>query len=150
MAPSLREVALFLHALRLARRAQDVERLPVPAVVEALSRLRGVPRRVDPQAALRATLRATSRGERWFGWRGTCLVRALVLSALVAGRGKVELLIGVRRGEGEAAVDGHAWVRVDGAEVSLAGPAEAGDEGFAPVAAIPVTHPPQRRSAATA
>jgi hypothetical protein len=136
--PSPREIALFLHALRLARRAQDVGRIPLPRLVTVLPRLSGLPRHVDADDALRATLRAVSRGERWFGWLGTCLVKALVLSALVADRQDVELVLGVRRGTGGAPVDGHAWVRVEGREISLLGSQEAEGEGYVTMTTFPV------------
>lgn len=138
MLPSPRELLLFFQAFRLARRAQAIDRTPLPQLVVALPRLGGLPRDVDPEDALRATLRAVSRGERWFGWRGTCLVKALVLSSLLADREGVELVIGVRKGTGASPIDGHAWVRVGGREFSLLGPAEAAGEGYATMTALPV------------
>jgi hypothetical protein len=106
--------------------------------VTVLPRLGGLPRHVDADDALRATLRAVSRGERWFGWLGTCLVKALVLSALVADRQDVELVLGVRKGTGGAPVDGHAWVRVGSREISLLGPREAEEEGYLTLTVLPV------------
>ena len=141
MVPPPRELLLFFHAFRLARRAQAIHRIPLPRLVVALPRLRGLPRGVEPDAALGATLRAVSRGERWFGWRGTCLVKALVLSALLADRDGVELVIGVRKGEGETPIDGHAWVRVGDREFSLLGPAETAGEGYLTMTALPVSAP---------
>jgi hypothetical protein len=137
--PSPSEIVLFLHAFRLARKAQAIDRTPLPALVTALPRLRGLPRGVDPDDALTATLRATSRGIRWFGWRGTCLVKALVLTALLADHHGVELVIGVRKGGSETPVDGHAWVRVGGREISLLGLAEAEGEGYLAITALPVS-----------
>lgn len=136
--PPTREIVLFLHALRLARRAQAIGRTSLPDLVVRLPRLHGLPRRVDPDDALRATLRAVSRGERWFGWLGTCLVKALVLSALVADRQGVALVLGVRKGTGGSPVDGHAWVRVGDREISLLGPKEAEGEGYVTMTAFPV------------
>jgi hypothetical protein len=141
VAPSPRELVLFLHAFRLARRAQAIDRTPLPRLVAVLPRLRGLPHGVAPDAALGATLRAVSRGERWFGWRGTCLVKALVLSSLLADREGVELVIGIRKGEGESPIDGHAWVRVGDTEFSLLGPAEAAGEGYVTMTALPVSAP---------
>lgn len=141
MVPSPRELNLFFHAFRLARRAQAIDRIPLPRLVVALPRLHGLPCDVDPDDALSATLRAVSRGERWFGWRGTCLVKALVLSSLLADKEGVELVIGVRKGEGETPIDGHAWVRVGGREFSLLGPAEAAGEGYVTMTALPVSAP---------
>lgn len=136
--PSLRELRLFLQAFRLARRAQDVRRVPLPRLVPRLAALRGRPRGVDPDEALRATLRAVSRGERWFGWLGTCLAKALVLSALLADRDDVVLVLGVRRGTGTTPIDGHAWVRVGEREISLLGPGEAADAGYETLTTLPV------------
>ncbi len=141
MVPPPRELLLFFHAFRLARRAQAIDRIPLPRLVVALPRLRGLPRGVGPDAALGATLRAVARGERWFGWRGTCLVKALVLSSLLADREGVELVIGVRKGEGETPIDGHAWVRVGDREFSLLGLAEAAGEGYLTMTALPVSAP---------
>lgn len=93
---------------------------------------------MDPDAALRATTRAVSRGARWFGWLGTCLVKALVLSALLGGHDGVELVLGVRKGTGSSPIDGHAWVRVGRREFSLIGPREAAEEGYATMTALPV------------
>ena len=138
MPPSPRELLLFFHALRLARRAQAVGRTPLPELVVALPRTRFLPEGVDPDAAFRATTRAVSRGMRWFGWLGTCLVKALVLSALVADRDGVELVLGARKGTGASPIDAHAWVRVGGREYSLLGSAEAAEEGYLSVTAIPV------------
>ncbi len=138
MLPPPREVVLFLHALRLARRAQRIGRTPLPALVSALQQTRLLPAAVDPDAAFRATSRAVARGARWFGWLGTCLVKALVLSALLGDRDDVELVLGVRKGTGEAPIDGHAWVRVGGREFSLLGPAETEGEGYLAMTALPV------------
>ena len=138
MVPSPREVLLFVHALRLARLAQAVGRTPLPELVATLPRTRFLPRKVDPDAALRATTRAVSRGSRWFGWLGTCLVKALVLSALVADQDGVELVLGARKGAGVAPIDAHAWVRVGGREFSLLGPAESAEGDYLALTAIPV------------
>jgi hypothetical protein len=136
--PSPRELVLFLHALRLARRAQAVGCTPLPELVAALPRTRFLPTRIDPDAAFRATTRAVSRGTRWFGWLGTCLVKALVLSALLADHDGVELVLGVRKGTGDSPIDGHAWVRVGDREFSLLGPPEAAGEVYSTMTALPV------------
>lgn len=136
--PSSREIVLFLHALRLARAAQAIDRATLPDLVSRLPRLRGLPRGVDPDDALRATLRAVSRGERRFGWVGTCLVKALVLSSLLSDRADVALVLGVRKGEGPSPVDGHAWVTVGGRQISLLGAVEAEEEGYVTMTALPV------------
>lgn len=139
MLPSPRDLVLFTHAFRLARRAQAVGRVSLPDLVAELPRTRFLPAAVDPEAAFRATTRAVSRGARWFGWLGTCLVKALVLSALLADREGVVLVLGVRPGTGESPIDGHAWVRVGDREFSLLGPREAEGEGYVTMTALPVT-----------
>lgn len=139
--PSPRDFRLFLHAFRLAHHAQDVRRRPLPALAAALPRLRGLPRGLDPDEALRATLRAVARGERWFGWLGTCLVKALVLSTLLSDRDAVELVLGFRPPDGSAALDGHAWVRVGSREISLLGARESAEEGYVRLHALPVRRP---------
>jgi hypothetical protein len=136
--PSLREVVLFAQALRLARRAQAVGTTPLPELVASLPPLRGLPAGIGVDEALRATLRAVSRGERWFGWLGTCLAKALVLSALLADRDDVVLVLGVRKGTGTAPIDGHAWVRVGEREISLLGPNEAAEAGYETLTTLPV------------
>ena len=68
-------------------------------------------------------------------------MKALVLSALLADHDGVELVLGVRKGEGEAPIDGHAWVRVGGRELSLLGPAEAAGEGYVTMTSLPVSAP---------
>ena len=136
--PAPREVLLFLHALRLARRAQAVGRTPLPALVAQLPRLRCLPREVDPDDALRATLRATTRGQRSFGWLGTCLVKSLVLSALLSDRDGVELVVGFRPLESDSKLDGHAWVRLGGREFSFLGSLESADAGYVRLHALPV------------
>jgi hypothetical protein len=136
--PRPAELALFLQAARLARRAQAVGRTPLPALAALLPRTPFLPRNVDPDAALVATNRAVTRCERWFGWLGTCLVKALVLSALVADREGVALVLGVRRGTGAAPIDAHAWVRIGPREISLLGPHDARDEGYETMTAIAV------------
>ncbi len=139
--PSPRDLLLFLHAFRLAGHAQAVRRRPLPVLAASLPRLRGLPRGLDPDAALAATLRAVSRGERWFGWLGTCLEKALVLSTLLSDRDAVEVVLGFRPPEGSAALDGHAWIRVGSREISLLGPREAADEGYVRLHALPVRRP---------
>jgi hypothetical protein len=68
-----------------------------------------------------AAVRAVARWRRWFGGVDTCLTRSLVLGSLLAGRGEVMLNIGFRPGEDEPALDGHAWVSVDGEPVGADG-----------------------------
>ena len=139
--PRPAETILFLHALRLAHRAQAVGRRPLPELAAALAGTPFLPRGVDAGAALAATLRAVSRGERWFGWLGTCLVRALVLSALLSDRDGVELVLGFRPPEPSAKLDGHAWVRLGEREFSFLGSAATADAGYLRLHALPVRRP---------
>jgi hypothetical protein len=115
------DIALFLSALRLARRAQRVRGVPVPDVVEAIARRGGGGQSHSVPRLELATTRAVGRWRRWFGGIDTCLIRSLVLGGLLAGRGEVMLNIGFRPGDDETAVDGHAWVTVDGSPVGSDG-----------------------------
>jgi hypothetical protein len=116
------EVLLFLRALPVASAAQRVRSEPLPRVVAAV-RARAIGGGVsDPAAAVRAAQRACGRWARWFGGLDTCLTRSLVAGALLAGRREVVLHVGFRPSEaGAAAVDGHAWLRVDGEVVESTG-----------------------------
>ena len=94
--------------------AQRVKSSPIPDVVGVISRRGGggVDHPVDRVEL--ATKRAVTRWRRWFGGIDTCLTRSLVLGGLLAGQGNVALNIGFRPGEEEPALDGHAWVTLDG------------------------------------
>jgi len=115
------DIALFLSALRLAQRAQRVRWVPVPDVVAAITLLGGKGRGYPVPRVELATARAVNRWRRWFGGIDTCLTRSLVLGGLLAGRGEVMLNIGFRPGEEEPALEGHAWVTVDGSPVGADG-----------------------------
>lgn len=117
--PTLPHLVLFLRALPLARGAQAVKTTPLPEVVERLGARRGG---VSVDDAVRAAQRACGRWARWFGGLDTCLTRSLVAGALLAGDHQVVLHVGFRPTEqGAAAVDGHAWLVVDGEVVELTG-----------------------------
>ena len=117
--PSLGEISLFVRALPLARVAQAVKTTRLPEVVERLGARRGG---VSVEAAVRAAQRACGRWAWWFGGLDTCLTRSLVAGALLAGDHEVVLHVGFRPTEqGAAAVDGHAWLVVDGEVVELTG-----------------------------
>jgi hypothetical protein len=115
------DIALFLRALRLAQRAQRVRWVPVPDVVAAIALLGGGGRSYPVPRVELAAARAVTRWQRWFGGIDTCLTRSLVFGGLLAGRGEVLLNIGFRPGEEEPALDGHAWVTVDGSAVGADG-----------------------------
>ena len=71
---------------------------------------------------MRAAQRACNRWGRWFGGINTCLTRSLVAGALLAGGHEVVLHVGFRPTDrGPEAVDGHAWLVVDGEVVELTG-----------------------------
>ena len=118
---SWQEITGFLAALRLTPKAQKVRSLPLTRVA-GMMRPSGVGGVSDPMAAVRAAQRACGRWARWFGGLDTCLTRSLVAGALLAADHEVVLHVGFRPTEqGAAAVDGHAWLVVDGEVVELTG-----------------------------
>jgi len=72
------------------------------------------PSRLDVEQAVRVALGACRRGERWFGLANTCLIRCLVLAALLGRRSGLRLHIGFRNPDGTPGLEGHAWVALDG------------------------------------
>ena len=120
--PGIGEILLFFRALPLARVAQAVKVEPLPGVVEKVGKLSGLGRVDEPVEALRAAQRVCSRWARWFGGLDSCLTRSLVAGALLAGSHEVVLHVGFRpTDQGAEAVDGHAWLVVDGEVVELTG-----------------------------
>lgn len=116
------DIALFVKAMLMARRAQQVRRVPIPAVAEDLVGWRAISRAHSVERLSTAADRGSSRWARWFGGLDSCLIRSLVLSALLAGRGEVVLNVGFRRDEGGASLlAGHAWVTLDGEPVGSDG-----------------------------
>ncbi|HVN76622.1 MAG TPA: lasso peptide biosynthesis B2 protein [Thermoanaerobaculaceae bacterium] len=115
---SVREIALFLHALRLSVKAQRVQRRSLEDVAGALVRTRPLPRGVGADAAARAAGRACSRVKRWAGGLDTCLTRSLVAGALLADRPGVVLHVGFRGQATGPLHEGHAWVTLDGRNVT--------------------------------
>lgn len=115
------DIALFLSALGLARRAQQVRRVSVPEVVRDIAARSGGGRDHPVPRVELAAARASNRWRLWFGGFDTCLIRSLVLGGLLAGRGEVMLNIGFRPGEEQPSIDGHAWVTVDGNPVGADG-----------------------------
>jgi hypothetical protein len=107
----------FARALALARRAQKVRWAPIEAVVQDLMHHgRRLPTLSVADLSL-ATRRATRRWARWAGGLDTCLIRSLVLGALLADRGRVVLTVGFRPGGDAAVPEGHAWLTLDGKEL---------------------------------
>lgn len=115
------DILLFLSALKLARRAQQVRRVPISDVVEDIASSGGGGRGYSVPRVELATVRAANRWRRWFGGFDTCLIRSLVLGGLLADRGEVKLNIGFRPGEEQPLIDGHAWVTIDGNRVGADG-----------------------------
>ncbi|MEE4273106.1 MAG: lasso peptide biosynthesis B2 protein [Thermoanaerobaculales bacterium] len=120
--PTPREILLFVRALPATMAAQAVQEEPIPKVIDKVRRLAGRGSVRDPEAAMRAAQRAGARWARWFGGLDTCLTRSLVAGAFLAGDHEVVLHIGFRpTQEGAEAVDGHAWLVVDGEALELTG-----------------------------
>jgi hypothetical protein len=127
---------LFAKALPLARRAQRVQTVPIRAVVEDLYTRGGGLTEVSADRLARAAERATARWASWFGGINTCLVRSLVLGALLAGRREVVLNVGFLPGDdAEPGLAGHAWVTVGGRPVG--GDADDAENSYTRVLEIP-------------
>ncbi len=101
----------------MAREAQRVRSAPLPVVAAAMATANG--KVAKPERARLAAARACGRYARWFGGLNTCLTRSLVAGALLCGRHDVVLHVGFRPGSDEMPVDGHAWLTVDGEELSV-------------------------------
>ncbi len=121
-----REVALFLHALRLSVKAQRVRRRPLDEVVHALVATRALPRAVGAGEAARAAGRACGRMARWARGLDSCLTRSLVAGALLADQPRVVLHVGFREPGVAALHEGHAWVTLGETEVTAAADGEHG------------------------
>jgi hypothetical protein len=143
------DVVLFLHALRLCRSAKGTgSRTSLPQQAADLASKAWLPAGVAPDAAQRATIRASRRAARWLGSRDTCLIRSVVSAALLSDHDDVLLHVGFApSGEGGRAIEGHAWVTVDGAIVGGPESAMAGDRPMTEMT-IPVRRrrPPDRSS----
>lgn len=117
------DIALFVRALPLVRHAQRVRTVSIQAVVDDLGRCGGNLDMFSVERLARAGERACRRWSSWFGGLNTCLVRSLVLGALLAGRGEVVLNLGFRPGDdSDPGLAGHAWVTLDGRPVGGDGP----------------------------
>lgn len=116
------DIALFARVLPLVARAQRVRTVPIHEVVVDLGR-RG--RGMTGYPVDRLSLAADRAARRWNGWFGglnTCLIRSLVLGALLADREDVVLNVGFRAGDDpEPRLAGHAWVTVKGQPVGSDG-----------------------------
>jgi hypothetical protein len=98
-------------ALLWMKRAQRIRDLNL---TDLLAQWPSGPSRLEVEQASRVALGACRRGERWFGFANTCLVRSLVLIGLLGRRDGLQLHIGFRSAAGEPAIEGHAWVALDG------------------------------------
>ena len=113
---------LFTAALRYVPGALGVRSTPLPKVIQGMGSPGFPARKISSDEALRAAQRACSRWARWFGGLDSCLTRSLVAGALLAGSHEVVLHVGFRpTDQGSEAVDGHAWLVVDGEVVELTG-----------------------------
>jgi hypothetical protein len=120
-----RETVAFLFAARLAVSAGGVYRgAPLLRVVAGLMAPALFPLKCTPNEARRAALRALRYLSKLRLVRDTCLARSLVVGVLLSHLPNVRLHIGfdvaARR---ETTPSGHAWVTVDGVNVSDASPA---------------------------
>ena len=130
------ELALFARALALARRAQNVRSIPITVVVEDLCTRGGGLRRFSTNRLVRAAGRASARWTSWFGGMNTCLVRSLVLGALLSDREGVALNVGFRPGDDpEPRLAGHAWVTVQG--IPIGGDGDLAGNSYTRVLEIP-------------
>ena len=108
------DLFLFARALPLARRAQRARVTPIPALVADLYRHGGGFGGYPIDRLSLAAERATARWSSWFGGMNTCLVRSLVLGALLGDRGDVVLNVGFCPSDDpEPGLTGHAWVTVN-------------------------------------
>ena len=112
----------------------------MPDIVASIARRGGGGGRQPTQRVELAATRAVARWCRWCGGIDTCLTRSLVLGGMLVGRGIVELNIGFRPGEEEPALDGHAWVTVDGRPVGNDG--SLAQERYTRVLATPFSRSP--------
>jgi hypothetical protein len=123
-------------ALPLVWRAQRVIDTPLGEVVAALPR--PVPwSAADPERVALAAGRASGGWRRCFGGINSCLTRSLVTGAMLAARGEVELHVGLQPGDGDQAVDGHAWITIDGVPVGADG--MTAEQRFTRIVSVPFT-----------
>ena len=130
------DLVLLAIAVPLAWRAQRVVDTPLHELVARLARPGVWPAR-DPERVTVAAGRATARWGRWFGGINSCLTRSLVAGSMLAACGDVVLHVGFRPGEGDRAVDGHAWITVRGEPVGADG--RLAGERFSRIVSVPFT-----------
>ena len=107
---------LLLRAVPLIRCASRVATVPLPDVVASFGQLATPGRLAVGDVDMVARV-----GVRWWarvgGGLDSCLVRSLVLAALLRERGRLVVVIGfLARGLAELP-DGHAWVTLNGVPV---------------------------------
>ncbi|MCG6963854.1 MAG: lasso peptide biosynthesis B2 protein [Acidobacteria bacterium] len=135
------DLVLFSEALIVARVASRVTSRPIPEVARAVMRTPVIVRTTDSRRAVRAAGRATSRLARRGAGLDTCLTRALVTAALLPRRSAVTLRIGFRPPSQASAVDGHAWLAVDGEDLEIMIPPGDAGQRHTQVLKIPMRSP---------
>lgn len=119
----LRGQAMTIEAIALLTLARvAVRTLPFQRIAEhPVLRLR----KVDTSARttdVAAIARIVGAAARAMPFRAKCLEQAITTTAMLRGRGVAATLhLGTRRGTGDAGLEAHAWVSIDG-EVIIGGP----------------------------
>lgn len=117
-----REIVLFLHALRLAMKAQRVRSRALDEVAAEMASAGHLPCGVAVGEAVRAAGRACTRVRRWGRGLDSCLTRSLVAGTLLADRPEVFVHVGFRPTVAGTVAEGHAWVSVGGEVVGVTTP----------------------------
>ncbi len=114
--PLLRQPVLLIHSLRLGLVAQRLRSAqPLAQVQEKMANLPFLPQAVPPEEAIRASARAAGILARRLGLLGSCLVRSMVLGALLADQDGTAVHVGFRSDEtAQDELQGHAWVSFRG------------------------------------
>lgn len=121
---------LFLRAVRLVWHARAVfSGVSLHETWARMAALRGAPSRLSVTEAYCATQRACRYAGKVGVAKNTCVLRALVLGALLSDHPEVFLHIGFRTSDQAGALaTGHAWVSRCGANVSDDGPSSKSDK----------------------
>lgn len=122
--PPLR-IGLLFSAFYLTHRAQHILTTPLDQVYNQLLSQHWITGDADPTQASRCALFAASLMTR-FGYDGGCLVRSLVVARLLCRKPGLMLHIGFHPAAGlpEPAPVGHAWIMLDGVNLSDHSPLE--------------------------
>jgi hypothetical protein len=140
---SATDIFAFLSALPLVLAASRViSGEPVYTVLQRLTSRRLLPKRLTVEQARCGADRACRFVKRYRPLDDSCLVRALVLGTLLSDRRGVELHIGFRPPmDGQKFAAGHAWVSVNGINVSEPG-GILGTGDYVPAKRIPISKKP--------